>query len=301
MEKINVLSLGGCAVSDIINSNRNHVNLYNLDVWLGSFSRQMWEPGKIASRVKEELHTIVSSANSIPSDFVDVVMQIYFTVKERRTPTILLDNLPKDTVVIIDPAYEIQNFYFDGNEIFDISLNYNRIVKKHMPEWFNNLVAKHHTHFDCGISEIAVFQFRALKEFLRNLKKLNVPVIAVDNLYTDKIFDKNTNSVVTTISNYNSRMPFGKRHESELERHNYSKELVDRFYELWIDYLPDNFKIFSPDKKYLYADLDHHLGYHPAHLHHTCRTALNDELGALIVEAVRDHKQKIILPTITKA
>lgn len=298
MDKINILTLGGCAAADILKSNRNHVSLYNIDMWLGSFSRQMWEPGKVANRLKEEIETIVGSASTNQDDFVSTVMQIYYVVKERRTPSILLKDLPDNSVVIIDPAYEIQRFYFDGNEIFDLHSNYDKHVRKHMPAWFNDLVFKYYTPYDSGIIEIAKFQYRALDKFLLQLKKLNVPVIAINNLYTSKIYDPTTNSAVRSIPHYNSKIPFSKLHSSDLEKYDYSTDLINRFYEIWEDRLPKEFKLFSPDLNEIYADSDHYLGYHPTHLHHTCRTTLNAELTATIIDAIAEHKarQTIIMP-----
>lgn len=301
MEKINVLTLGGCAAIDILKSNRNHINIYDIDPWLGSFSRQMWPTNKVAARFAEHFYTIMNNIQNDPNHD-EVVMQIWYTLKRYRTPSILIKNLPPNSVVIIDPAYEIKNFYFDGDEIFDLSLKYHRIVKNYMPEWFNDLVDKHYTHFDCGITEIATFQYRAVRKFLKELKRANVPVIAIDNVFTDRVFDYRTNSIATAISTYNSRMPFGKLHSTDTDKHKYSIDLIDRFYENWRDIMPAEFKLFSPDRNMLYADTNHHLGYHPTHLHHTCRVLLEKELSTMIAESVAAHraKQPIILPNINK-
>lgn len=298
MDKLNVLTLGGCAPYDIITANRNHTTLYNIDMWLGSFSRQLWEPGKVALRLKEELDSILESVRTAPEDKADVLMQLSYTIKEWRTPTTLIQNLPPNSVVILDPAYEIQSFYFDGNEIFDIHLNYDITVRKHMPAWFNQLVNKHVHQYDCGIMEIAMFQTHAIRKFAKELAKQNVPVIAVNNLYTRKIYDPITNGAVLAIKQYNNKMPFSKQHSNELEKYEYSNELIERFYEIWTDFLPKKFKRFTPSIDGLYADVNHHIGYHPTHLHHTCRTALNAELNAMIVETVAEHKaqQPLILP-----
>lgn len=294
MNKINVLSLGGCAASDIIQSNKNYINLYNLDVWLGSFSRQMWPKDKIANRLEEEFHQIWKNRETYP-DLEAMLSQILYILKSRRTPETLLANLPVNTVIIIDPAYEIKNFYFDGNEIFDITLKYNNAVRPYLPNWLSENIRKNYKHFDCGIMEIAVFQFRSIKKFLNKLKKLNVPVIVFDNLYTDKIYDTITNSVATSIPIYNTKMPFEKQFATDLERHDYSADMIDRFYENWRDIIPEGFKIFSPDRNLLYADVNHRWNYHPTHLHHTCRRTLESELSSLIVEAISDHNAKNLL------
>lgn len=299
MEKINILTLGGCAADDILRANRNHTNLYNIDVWIGSISRQYWEPGKVASRLKEDMSTILPRITDTKVKIPTTVQWLY-TIKEYRTPQKLLESLTPNSVVIVDPAYEIQNFYFDGNEIFDVHLMYDSTVRKHMPDWYNLAVNKYYTRYDNGIMELTMFQYHTSKAFMAALEKMKVPVIVIDNLYTNKIYDPITNSVGSALPLYVSKMPFALK-GTVLENHDYSTKLIEKFYELYKRVVPSSFKIFSPDVKKIYADPNHHQGYHPTHLHHTCRTVLNDELNALIVEAVADHKAKqpLILPNKT--
>lgn len=302
MEKINIVTLGGCAASDILRSNKNHVNLYNIDPWLGSVSRQSWAPDKVAARLKEEAKSIHDKAKN-SSSLVNTEVQLFYTIKERRTPATIIDSLPENTVVILDPAYELMRFYFDGNEIFDIELNYKTHVRKHMPDWFNALIDKNTLRFDCGIKEIAKFQYRSIDNFMQMLDKRNIPTIAVDNLFTRKIYDPATNSTADAIPQWNSRMPFQWSSSNELENYEYANNLVSRFYSMFREKLPSNFKLFSPNVDKIYADLNHHLGYHPTHLHHTCRQLLNAELSALIVEALADHKKRqslVLLDSIRK-
>jgi len=292
MDKINVLTMGGCAIEDILKCDRNYINLFKIDLFLGSLSRHR-EPGKVAARLKEEMHDILNKVTN-PSDYDPVLAQILYVIKEHHTPYTLIDNLSQDTVVIIDPAYEIVNFYFDGNEIFDIHLNYYTQIQKYMPEWFNELIFKNIQNYNNGIMELAVYQYRTLRKFLRYLEKKNVPVIMVDNLFTKKILDERTKYAVDAISMFNNSIPFRAKEDVHAKY-----ELITRFYDAWRDAKPKNFKLFSPDINMIYADPNHHNGYHPTHLHHTCRKILNNELKALIVEAVNDHKKKIILPTAT--
>lgn len=293
MEKINILTIGGCAIDDILKCERSHVDLYNIDLYLGSISRQH-EPGKVAARLKEEMEGILKNVKETKY-YTPVLRQILYVIKEYVTPTSLIERLETDTVVIVDPAYEIKPFYFDGNEMFDIHLDYHTLIKQHMPDWFNQLILKHTMFYDNGSKEIALHQYHTIVKFLKYLDKKNVPVIVVDNLFTKKIFDPATNSVVDAVPLFNSRIPFGDT-EDVLAKYN----LIVRFYRNWRESKPDRFKLFSPNIDMIYADSNHHRGYHPTHLHHTCRKMLNNELKALIVEAVRDHKQKIILPSITK-
>ena len=291
MEKINVVVLGGCAAADILKSNSNYINLYNIKLWLGSVSRQTATTGKVASKLEDEAFLIHNKAKDT-SDQYGVDSQIDWVVKKWRTPNILLANLPENSVVIFDPAYELTSFYFDGNEIFDVFGAYHQSVRKYMPEWFNLLVDKNTLRFDCGITEIARFQHRAIVNFMKSLDQMNIPAIAVDNIFTRKIYDPATNSVADAIPQWNSRMVFQHNRSNELAQYEYANDLISRFYEIFRSKVPSNFKLFSPDVNKIYADLNHPYGYHPAHLHHTCRQPLNIELSALIVEVLADHKKR---------
>ena len=292
MHKTNIVTFGGCAAEDILRSPKNNVFLYKINAWRGAVSRQSWDPGKVASRLKEDVLDIRASAALFPTDVSNTEDQLVHTIKEWRTPTSMIQNLPETSVVIFDPAYELSRFYFDGNEIFDIELSYGNRVRKHMPEWYNSLIDKHTLRFDCGISEIARFQFRAIVDFTNMLDRLNIPTIAVDNLFTRKIYDPITNSIVDAIPQWNTAMPFQFNNSNQIENYQYANNLVSRFYEIFRERLPKNFKLFSPKKEHIYADLDHYLGYHPTHLHHSCRQLLNAELSALIVEVLAEHKQR---------
>lgn len=303
MEKINVVSFGGCAAVDILRAPKNNVSLYKIDQWLGSVSRHSWDPGKIASRLKEDMFAIRTSAATQINDVTNTEDQLRYTIKEWRTPMSIIEDLPENSVVIFDPAYELSRFYFDGNEIFDIHLNYYSRIRKHMPDWFNLEIDKHTLRFDCGIAEIARFQFRAINDFMKTLERLNIPAIAIDNLFTRKIYDPITNSIVDAIPQWNRSMPFQRDNCNHIENYQYANNLVSRFYSMFRERLPKNFKLFSPNIDQIYADIDHYMGYHPTHLHHTCRQMLNAELSALIVEVIADHKQRqksLIIPDFSK-
>lgn len=293
MDKINVLIIGGCAAEDILKCDRSHIDLYNIDIWLGSLSRQS-EPGKVAARLKEEAPDIIKRVEGTPYK-IDVLMQLLYVIKEHRTPKILVDNVNSNTVVIVDPAYEIKSFYFDGDEIFDLNLKYHTHVKQFMPDWFNELVMHHTKLYDNGSKELATYQYRSVVNFLKYLEKKNLPVIMIDNLFTKKILHEDTKTVVDALPLFNSMIPF-KAKEDILSKYN----LITWFYDNWKDVRRPGFKMFSPDIDMIYADPNHHIGYHPTHLHHTCRKVLNNQLRALIVETLSEHKQKIVLPTLIK-
>jgi hypothetical protein len=302
VQMTNIVTIGGCAAADILRSPKNNAFIYKINSWYGSVSRQSWDPGKVASRLKEHVPEIRASAAMYPSDVSHTEDQLNHTIKEWRTPISIINSLPENSVVIFDPAYELMRFYFDGNEIFDIELTYGNRVRKHMPEWFYSLVDKHTLRFDCGISEIARFQFRAINDFMKTLDRLNIPTIAVDNVFTRKIYDPITNSIVDAIPQWNAAMPFQWNSSNHLVNYEYANNLVSRFYEMFRERLPKNFKLFSPSAEHIYADLDHYLGYHPTHLHHSCRQMLNADLSALIVEVLAEHKtrQSLILPDHSK-
>lgn len=293
MDKINIAIVGGCAPEDILKSDRSHIDLYNITYYTGSLSRHH-NPGKVAARLKEEMHDILNQVIGNPNyDFV--LMQILYVIKEHHTPYTFIDNLPENTVVIVDPAYEIKSFYFDGDEMFDIHLGYNTKIRPYMPDWFNTLISKHRMVFDNGSKEIAMYQYKSVVNYLKYLEKKNLPVIMIGNLYTKKIFDETTNHVADALPLFNSKIPFAYKEDT---LGNYT--LINRFYEVWEDVGREGFKIFSPDINMIYADPNHRCGYHPTHLHYSCRKILNNELRALIVEAIGDHKKKIILPEIIK-
>ena len=194
--------------------------------------------------------------------------QINFVTKQ-TTPYSIIDTLLPNTVVLLDYSYEICNFFFDGNEIFDISLSYNTDVRKEMPQWFNDILDKHTYGFDNGIKELALFQHHSMLNFAKDLAAKNIPTIMFDNFFTKRVFSPITNSVAELIPLYNRAMPFRKIKivGDELEQLEYSERVVGKFYDSIRRNAPSSFQLFTPDLNQIYADINHPYGYHPVHLH----------------------------------
>lgn len=221
----------------------------------------------------------------------------YDFVQKQPSPYTITENLPPNSIIILDYSYEISNMFFDGNEIFDLV---RRDPGIGFPAWFGELVNKHTYGFDNGIKELALFQHHALMKFNSYLGTLNVPVIFIDNFFSRNVYDPASKSIATIIPLYNKSMHFKnvKASTSELELFEYSQRVIDQFYSSIRKRKDSRFKLFSPkDPNKLFSDLSHPWGYHPIHLHRICREVLLNDLVALIHEAMAEHKSKqLIIP-----
>lgn len=289
MSKINIVSLGGCLPLDILKCDTMFYEKYNIaGNYLGSISRTTIGPGKIANRLEEDMY-----GKDIP---IRERRQINLVTKNFTPASILERQFSSDTVILVDVSYEIANFYFDGDEIFDLK-KFDRNV---MPAWFGETVDRGIHSYDNGSKELAMFQYHALNEFSNKLVAKNIPVIFFDNFFSKHLYNIETNSVATIISLVAGKSPFKRgfkkatgrnvvTYADELELFDYSTRVIDKFYAHFKQSIPKDFKMFSANSNSLFSDPTHHYGYHPAHLHRACREMLLEPLTNVIHQAIAEH------------
>jgi hypothetical protein len=284
IEKTNLIAIGSCVIGDIIRCNPLLTQTYNVKTYTGSISRGMHPPGKISLRLEEEIqHSKKTSAEERQYRFVTKQPNIFDFVS----------NVPKNSVIILDYSYEVQNLFFDGDEVFDLGLLDVRYTS--FPDWFVKIVESNRYSYDHGIQELAIFQYRNLKKFNKILDSLNVPIIFLDNLFTRKVYDPATKSIGTILPLYNNSVRFTKTKtmDSELDIFHYSQNMIDRFYQNGREDKGKNSYIFTySHHENLFADLSHPWGYHPVHLHRICREAVSSELFKFIENSRLDFDKK---------
>ena len=288
MEKINILFLGSCTAKDIVMSNSNWMDEYNFQgYFFGSISRSLSPPGSIAQRLAEETDKNKPTFRLV-SDQINMITK-------KKNPMTLIENLPANTVILYDLAYELLNFFNNGLEMFDIHANYQNI-KQFLPNWLRKDIFTHLKTFDSNSIEMAFKQYHTVVNFYKLCKSKNIPIIIFNNTYSYKTFDKNTNSVGEVYAFYNKKMPFDLSSfgSDEILKYKYSRRIIANFYNNLLDKF-DHENLFTIPLDEVYADPDHHEGYHPVHYHHTCRITLRKSLQEKIAEVLsRSNEKKII-------
>lgn len=288
MEKINVVFLGSCTAKDIIMSNSNWIDDYNFHgYFFGSISRALSKTGSIADRLLEEIDKNKPTYR--------LVSDQYNMITKKKNPMTLIESLPPNTVVLYDVAYELLNFFNNGIETFDIHANYENI-KQFLPNWLRKEIFTHFKTFDSNTIEMALKQYDTLENFYKSCKIKNIPIVVFNNTYSYKIYDKATNSVGEVYAFYNKKMPFNFSSfgSDEILKYKHSRKIIANFYKNLVKEF-DHENIFTIPLEEVYADPDHHEGYHPVHYHHTCRITLRKSLQEKIAEVLsRSNEKKVI-------
>lgn len=301
MEKINVIALGACTIHDIIKCDPYFEERYNFQHYLGSITRSFHPRGKLGERVGNEL----ADGKIKPKDYRISQMLNYIT--KEKGPMDYLQDIPPNSVVIVDYAYELLFFYYDTQEIFDIISNFDTI-KTFLPSWLYKEIVPNIKHFDSGIQGVAREQHRLWRKFqCEILPSKNVPIIVFNNSFSNRIYDRRTNSVGEIINyphalpTFLKKIPFKYQEgQNEFSKYNYSQRLLNYFYTNVKNLITPDVKIFDIESEMPYADPEHRFGYHPVHYHMTCRNVLWKKLRNTILEALADHKKKLVLPDPSK-
>ena len=285
MEKINVLFIGSCTAKDILCTDPTYISDFDFHGnYYGSISRSNYKPGLIAERLEEEfIKTKPPSIHHLINDQVNMITK-------KKTPRNLVTNLPPNTVVLLDYAYELLNFYTNGSETFDLHANYYNL-RVHLPQWLREDILKNFKHFDSNTIEMAYRQFHEIYDFYKMLKSNNIPVIVFTDTYSSKIYDKTTNKVGEILNIFNKRMPFYQSNvlNDEMMQYKYSLKIIKNFYDQIYKRI-DQSDFFEIPLTDVYADPDHKHGYHPVHYHYTCRVALYKLLKSKIIETLTKSK-----------
>lgn len=291
--KLNIIAVGSCLIEDILRADSLRAKKYIIKSYYGSITRGAEPPGKVAQRLLNEVPK--------PTKENFFARQYKFVTKDPSPYSIIKNNINSKSIIIVDFSYEMNDFFFDGNEIFDLIPHKNPAVG--YPEWFQQLVHKNTFNFDNETSELVMHQYKGLLKFRRFLETLDAPVIVMDNFFTKKVYDKQSNTVGSIIPLYNRAMlPFKnvKGISNDLELFYYNESIIENFYtKIRENIAPFGVTFFKPkDRGQLFADLDHPWGFHPIHLHRLCRERQARDLYALIQSVYKDYHNKK-KPTIT--
>lgn len=285
---INIIAIGGCSIIDILKTDPNFREFYNVIEYRGSISRTFEPAGPIASRLYDTYFNKEIKKITIKQQFE--------AIYKKNTPVNLLKTTTKNYVVIVDLSYEFLSFYYDGREYFDIFPDYDT-NKSVYPEWLVASIDKHRFWFDSGIQELAVQQIKNLRQFNRFVSSLKVPGILFGNIFTNRTYNKLTNSTVELLPLANNWSPFKNKLNTvdQTQLYDYNSKIVNSFYDKLLNDASSEFKIFQPDKELLYADPDHPNGFSPAHLHYTCRKNLLPKLKDMIFNLALTHQHNTII------
>jgi hypothetical protein len=278
-----IVNIGSCSGRDILLSDKQRaLSFYDMSEaynFNGSVACSYSAPGKYAERLYNEMHNIIDR-------YPKMIRSQYNSIVKPTTALTMLQGHPMNSVFLLDPGYEIGNFFYDGLEMFDIRLSYS-IFKDNFPDWLSDVVLKHWHKFDTNDVTIAMMRQHRLFDFISKVDAMNVHAIAVDNVFSDRIFVEDQNVVVQNMSLCASRVPFlTMTNDTQMVTMNieYAKEVIGQFYRIMKRAInrTQNIKWFEIDNSICFADPKHYLGYHPVHLHHNCRRLLSDRLYEMV-------------------
>lgn len=292
MNKIKLVSVGGCAGYDILMTGTAWRNKFYLNArYMGSISRGYFKPGKISERLLEELPTL---DKNFPSSMRNQLQgQIKAICKVETIESIIKMQMP-NTIVIIDPAYELSDYYDDGEESFDIFPDWENFVP-YLPSWLVEKVAKNRFKFDMASPRVEKQRVDTYTDIFRLLTEQKCLAFFIDNVATEKSYIRKLNSISSTISAFNSKVTFltatqdGKQ---SILNFNYAMRLIERLYRIvktnkeryYVGEHEHKAAWFDIDREMCFADPEHRWGYHPTHLHHLCRAALVDRFHSELLD-----------------
>ena len=228
--------------------------------------------GNIADRLYDEMAASVYASNWLEDPIAyDIRLQFEYVTKPRSIQT-AIDNakLTPTGVIYVDLTNELLPSVITQDEEFLLKNNWQQLAP-HFPAWFQGEVYRNTFQFDMYDKTMTLKRHHALRRAVDIINTANQPVVALGNVYTNRVYDRISNTVVENLSFYNNKIPFLKVDRTgqldESINYNYIKEQIDSFYR--ICQTPE----MSPGWKWVnveddcYSDLQHEEGPHPIHLH----------------------------------
>lgn len=292
MQKIKLVSIGGCVGYDILMTGVSwRHKFYMMARYMGSVSRGYFKPGKIAERLHDEMQSLI---DNIPNNLRSKVNRQLLAICKTDTIESIVKRQPPNTIIIVDPGYELSDYFDDGNESFDIFPEYEEI-EQFFPDWFRLKVAQNRFKFDVASPRVEAERDETYLNFFKLLSDQKCLACFIDNASTERTFIKKLNSVSVTISAFNSRVPFltsNAEGEQMMLNYNYARRLIDRLYrriktnkeKYYSGENADKAVWFDIDRELCFADPEHRWGYHPTHLHFLCRQIYVDKLHNALID-----------------
>ena len=253
--------------------------------------------GKIADRLYDSMAASVATSNWLQDQTAyDIKLQFEYVTKPRTIQTTINNaKLTPFGVIYVDLTNELLPAVVTQDEEFLLKNNW-REIAQYFPQWFQEIVQQNTFQFDMYDKTMTLKRHHALRQAVEVINSANQPVVALGNVYTNRVFDHTSNRIVKNLSFYNEKIPFLKVNENnqldELINYNYIKEQIDGFYR--ICQTPK----MSPGWKWLnveddcYADPQHEWGAHPIHLHMESRKAIAFRLEQAFIGAVANQPIK---------
>ncbi len=277
---INIITIGSCTVTDILRADPNFNSKYNLIFsHIGSVSRTYYPPGKLALQILKDKNLL-----KIKNQLLQTQLQLILKEKDLISD---IKSAPANTVVILDFAYELLRYFYDGSEMFDISTSYGKLTP-YLPDWLKTTIPNHVKYFDGGDISTYRKQYEYVTDFLSQIDSLNCIPIIFGNTFTSNVYMKELNQVGKILPLYTKKLHLGrnKNFSDEIMAYQYSHKIIESFYKNLTKETPPNFLKFDIDLDQVYSDSSHPNGPHPGHYHRSCRMTLSAQLSDLIHKAV---------------
>ena len=239
--------------------------------------------GNIADRLYEEMAALVYRNTALSAELVyDLRLQLEYVTKPRSIQsTINQAKLTPGGVIYVDLTNELLPSVITQDEEFLIKNNWQQI-SSYFPEWFQEIVRKNTFQFDMYDKTMTLKRHHALRRAVDIINSADQRVVALGNVYTNKVFSHNFNMVVENLSFYNEKIPFLKVNAGgeldETINYNYNKHQIDSFYRVCqSDKMSPGWNWVNVEE-YCYADPKHIWGEHPIHLHMNSRKIIAAKL-----------------------
>lgn len=240
-------------------------------------------PGNIADRLYDEMAASVYASKWLEDSMAyDIKLQFEYVTKPRSIQsTINNAKLTPDGVIYVDLTNELMPAVITQDEEFLLKNNWKQLAQ-HFPKWFRKIVQQNTFQFDMYDKTMTLKRHHALRRAVDIINSAGQPVACLGNVYTNRVYDHISNTVVENLSFYSSKIPFLKVDRTgqldEAINYRYIKNQIDSFYRIcqspkmspgwtWIDTEP-----------YCYADPQHEYGEHPIHLHKEPRKLIGQKL-----------------------
>jgi hypothetical protein len=228
--------------------------------------------GNIADRLNDEIGMMLRGPSyNYTGIQLDIKLQFDYVVKQNSIlSTINTSKSMPDAVIYVDLTNELLPSVITQDEEFLLKNNWTEIAQ-YFPGWFCDVVHKNTYQFDMYDQTMTIKRHHALKQMVDTVNSANQPVVALGNVYTNRVYNSEYNTVVENLSFYNNKIPFLNVDRTgqldPLINYQYIKRQIDAFYNkcqspamspgwTWIDTEPLAF-----------ADPEHAEGAHPIHLH----------------------------------
>jgi hypothetical protein len=304
MERTPITVIGSCVANQLLLNMPNYKSSWRLNFTSDDIDERFREKisasftpaGNIADRLYEDMKRVVYQRKHYYTyeTWYDLRVQLEYVTKVNSIEkTINHSKLTPNAVIYFDITNELLPTVVTQDEEFLLKNNWPQI-KRYFPEWFQEFVAANTFQFDMYDKTMIMDRHHKLRKAVKIINSANQPVVAIGNVYTNKVYHYPTNTVAENLEFYNNATPFLKVDRNldadPLQNYNYVKRHIDRFYKIcqnpkmspgwnWLDV-----------EEYCFADPKHRYGPHPIHLHGNACKVIGGQLQELF--------KKVAIPVV---